>query len=81
MESKKIKEAYFNDNPPDKYNYVYIDVRFDDNERDLFFYHVNNPFPKKEEIIGLTWVELQNLYYKMFQDYVNKWLTSKLSVV
>lgn len=70
----KIKEVYFNDLPADKYNYVYVDVRFEDGEREFFHYHMNNPFPKREEIIGLTFTELQDLYSKMFHDAVNNHL-------
>lgn len=72
MEGKTIKEVYFNDNPPDKYDYVYLEIRFEDNEREFFFHHKNNPFPKREEIIGLTWEGLQDLYTKMFYEAVNK---------
>lgn len=72
MESKVIKEIHFNNLPADKWNYVYVDVRFEDGAKDFFHYHMNNPFPKREEIIGLTWEGLQDLYSKMFHEAVNK---------
>jgi len=36
-----------------------------------FHYHINNPIPTKEEMIGLTWFEVINLAKKMFYDLVN----------
>lgn len=70
--TKIIKEVYFSSNPADKYDYTYVDVRFEDGEKEFFHYHKNNPFPKRDEIIGLTWVGLQGLYLKMFHEALRK---------
>lgn len=67
----KIVEVYFNNLPPDKYDYTYFDIRFEDGSREFFHHHINNPVPNRDEMIGLTMDDVRVLYRKMFDEMVN----------
>lgn len=66
-----IIEVKFNDLPPDKYNYKYFYGKLKSGRTKTFYYNVNNPMPSKDEMIGLTWLELRNLCIKLFYDVIN----------
>jgi predicted phosphatase len=63
-----IVEVIFNDKPPTKYNYKHFDVVLDDGKIETFHYHIHNPMPTKDEMLGLTWEQLSELAEKMFYD-------------
>lgn len=64
----EIIEVRFNDLPPTEYNYKYFDVIFENGDTKTFHYNINNPMPKEDEILGLTWNELVKLCKKMFYE-------------
>jgi len=68
-----ITEVKFNSEAPTKYDYKYFEVILNNGKVETFHYHINNPMPTKEQMIGLTWDELISLARKMFDDEVNKW--------
>lgn len=68
-----IIEVKFNNEPPTRYDYKHFDVVLKDGHIETFHYHINNPIPTKEQMIGLTWDEVISLTRKLFDDEVNKW--------
>ena len=65
---KVIVEVKFNEENPSECNYKHFDVILEDGKIETFHYHINNPMPLKEKMIGLTWKELCELCKKMFYE-------------
>lgn len=63
-----IAEVKFNNKPPTKYDYKHFECVLDDGEIKIFNYHKNNPIPKEEEILGLTWNELREFCRKKWYE-------------
>lgn len=64
----KVVEVNFNNELPTKDDYKHFDVILEDGELETFHYHKNNPIPKEEEMIGLTWDELIELCKKKWYE-------------
>jgi hypothetical protein len=71
-DNSKIIEVKFNDEIPSKYDYRYFDVILENGKIETFNYHMNNPIPTEDEMIGLTWDEVIELCKKMFNDKVKE---------
>lgn len=65
-----IIEVITNDLPPSIYSYKYFYGKLKSGRTKIFHYNIYNPMPTKEEMIGLTWLELRNLCKKLFYDAV-----------
>lgn len=49
-----IVKIKVNDESPTKYDYKYFEAILSNGEIKVFNYHINNPIPTSEEMIGLT---------------------------
>lgn len=70
-ENNTIIEVKFNNEPPTKYDYKHFDVILENGDIETFHYHINNPIPTEEEMIGLTWFELCELSKKIWYEAIN----------
>lgn len=72
MKTDRVVKIIRNNEPPTKYDYKYFEVILESDKKKIFHYHINNPIPTDEQMLGLTWEEVRQLVLNMFNEAVNE---------
>ena len=63
-----VEKVLFNNEPPTQYDYKYFQVVMKKGKIHTFHYHINNPIPTKDEMMGSTWCEVIQLAKNKFYE-------------